>query len=232
MVAGTTQAKPGCNCQAPEHHCQLVAVTGGPGAGKTAVLEVVRRLFCRHVVVLPESASIIYGGGFPRGTQNLDRRAGQRAIFYVQRQLERIALETGTIAIALCDRGTIDGLAYWPGTEEEFWQEVGSTHEQELSRYAAVIHLRTPPSNGGYNHSNPLRLESAEEAAVIDARILDLWNRHPRRTVIDSSADFLVKVESAVAAIRCELPPCCRLSQDTSNDCRDPAAASAQAVDP
>lgn len=188
-------------------------MTGGPGAGKTAVLEVVRRLFCQHVVVLPESASIIYGGGFPRGPRHSERQAGQRAIFYVQRQLERVALETETIAIALCDRGTIDGLAYWPGTDEAFWQEVGSTHEQELSRYAAVVHLRTPPGNGGYNHQNPLRTESAAEAAVIDQRILTLWESHPRRIVIESSVDFLHKVKSAVAAIREELPACCRLSQ-------------------
>lgn len=213
MVAASPHAKPGCNCQEPKHHCHLIAVTGGPGAGKTAVLEVVRRLFCQHVVVLPESASIIYGGGFPRGHRHSERQAGQRAIFYVQRQLERVALETETIAIALCDRGTIDGLAYWPGTEQAFWQEVGSSHEQELSRYAAVVHLRTPPGNGGYNHQNPLRTESAAEAAVIDQRILTLWESHPRRIVIESSVDFLHKVESAVTAIRNELPACCRLSQ-------------------
>lgn len=43
-----------------------VVLTGGPGAGKTAVLELVRRAVCRHVRVLPEAASVVYGGGFPR----------------------------------------------------------------------------------------------------------------------------------------------------------------------
>ena len=33
-----------------------IVLTGGPGGGKTAVLEVVRRHFCEHVVVLPEAA--------------------------------------------------------------------------------------------------------------------------------------------------------------------------------
>jgi predicted ATPase len=44
-------------------HPKLVVLTGGPGAGKTALLEVVRRHFCEHVVVLPEAASIVFGGG-------------------------------------------------------------------------------------------------------------------------------------------------------------------------
>ena len=40
-----------------------MVLTGGPGAGKTAVLEVVRRTFCEHVTVLPEAASILFMGG-------------------------------------------------------------------------------------------------------------------------------------------------------------------------
>ncbi len=43
-----------------------VVLTGGPGAGKTAALEVIRRLYAPHVQVLPEAASIVFGGGFPR----------------------------------------------------------------------------------------------------------------------------------------------------------------------
>ncbi len=52
-----------CSCKMPRHGSKLVVLTGGPGAGKTAVLEVVRRRFCEHVAVLPEAASILFGGG-------------------------------------------------------------------------------------------------------------------------------------------------------------------------
>lgn len=37
-----------------------------------------------------------------------------RAIYRVHRELETLATGRGEIAIALCDRGTIDGVAYWP----------------------------------------------------------------------------------------------------------------------
>jgi hypothetical protein len=81
--------------------------------------------------------------------------AAQRAIFFVQRELESTS-QAENAAIVLCDRGTVDGAAYWPGPQS-FLDSVGTTLERELSRYDAVIHLRTPPSDGGYNHTNPLR---------------------------------------------------------------------------
>jgi predicted ATPase len=199
-----------CACNLTAHSCKLVALTGGPGAGKTAVLEVVRKHLCRHVAVLQESASIVFGGGFPRGESELQRRAAQCAIFHVQRQLERMTVQPGAHAIALCDRGTLDGLAYWPGSPESYFAEVGSTLAAELSRYAAVVHLRTPSSEHGNDHSNPLRVESALSAADVDARILQAWQAHPTRIVIDSSATFLEKLLRAVTAIREQLPECCR----------------------
>ena len=133
-MSGSHVNRPGCECTATEHSTRLVAVTGGPGAGKTAVLELVRRLFCEHVIVLPEAAGILYGGGFPRHNKLSVRRAAQTAIYHVERQLERIACEEGNVAIALCDRGTIDGLAYWPDSEESYWLEVASSLELELAR--------------------------------------------------------------------------------------------------
>ncbi len=54
-----------CACESP-HQGKRIALTGGPGAGKTAVLELLRKYFCKHVRVLPEAASILFGGGFPR----------------------------------------------------------------------------------------------------------------------------------------------------------------------
>ena len=68
-----------CACDVG-HSPRLVVLTGGPGAGKTAVLEVVQTNFCRHVVVLPEAASILWKGGFPRGQSAPAQRAAQRTI--------------------------------------------------------------------------------------------------------------------------------------------------------
>lgn len=111
-----------------------MAVTGGPGAGKTAVLEIARRSLCRHVIVLPESAGIVFGGGFPRGTSVVARRASQRTIYHVQFELQRLVLEEQRVAIALCDRGTVDLLAYWCGEADDLWRDVNSDLQTEIAR--------------------------------------------------------------------------------------------------
>lgn len=186
-----------------------MVLTGGPGAGKTAVLELVRQALCSHVEVLPESAGIVFGGGFPRGTKLVMRQAAQRAIFYVQRELEATAMSNGVPAIALCDRGTIDALAYWPGPGS-FWDAVGTTLEAQLARYYAVIHLRVPTLAQGYNHQNPLRIETAAQAREIDDRIEVAWSAHPRRYVIEAADRFLVKANLAIEILGELLPPCCQ----------------------
>ena len=199
-----------CACTSLIHQCRLVVVTGGPGAGKTAVLEIAKKNLCDHIAVLPEAASVVFGGGFWRRESMPARRGAQRAIFHVQRELERVVLEEKKAAIGLCDRGTLDGLAYWPGSEAEFFKEIGSTREEELSRYTTVIHLRTPARHQGYNLSNPVRIETAEMAAEIDAGIEKAWAGHPNRHFIESSSDFIEKAQKAMEAIKASLPPCCR----------------------
>lgn len=112
----------------------LVVLTGGPGAGKTAILEVIRRNF-----------------------------------------------------------GT--GVA-----------DVGTTRDQELARYATVIHLRTPKDGEGYDHSNLVRTEDPEEAARVDDAIHRAWEGHPRRCTVESTPDFLDKVVRVLALVAEQLP--------------------------
>ncbi|HSL26065.1 MAG TPA: AAA family ATPase [Acidimicrobiia bacterium] len=197
-----------CQCAEATHAPRFVAVTGGPGAGKTAVLELAVRSFCRHVAVLPEAASIVFRGGFPRHNSGPGRRAAQRAIYRVQREVERLVMEERQVAVALCDRGTVDGLAYWPDPPQTFWSDVGSDLPAELGRYTAVIHLGTPTVDQGYT-GDPIRVESAMQAKELDQRILTSWADHPQRMLVPASADFAAKALAALEMIRSQLPPCC-----------------------
>ena len=195
-----------CHCETA-HPRRRIVVTGGPGAGKTAILELARKYFCRHVHVLPESASLLFGGGFPRSQTSAGRMAAQRAIFYVQRELERTIDDEPEPAITLCDRGTLDGIAYWPHDPPSFLETLATTQAEQFARYDAVLHLRTPTV--GFDHSNPLRIETDREALLLDQRIEQAWTGHPRRIFVAASTDFLEKAMQTLLILRQELPQCC-----------------------
>ena len=182
-----------------------IVITGGPGAGKTAALEMARIRFGEQVSILPEAATILFRGGFPRESTVSAKEAAQRSIFHIQQELERMTAEVTKAELILCDRGTVDGLAYWPREPQEFWQEVGSTLEAEYLKYALVIHLRTPSLDHGYNHQNPFRVESAIEARIIDEKIALAWKGHPNVVTISSESDFVKKVTRVMDIIAKEL---------------------------
>lgn len=198
-----------CSCRQPKHQPKRVVITGGPGAGKTALLELAKRRFCEHVLVLPEAASILFSGGFWRRDTLACKKGIQSAIFHVQSELENIAMEDSGAALILCDRGTLDGLAYWPGDAASYWERTGSNKAQELLKYAAVIHLRTPPAHQGYERSS-IRTETSAEAARIDHLIELAWSGHPKRFFIDGHENFPDKALKGLNLIENEVPDCCR----------------------
>jgi hypothetical protein len=201
-----------CSCKVKKHELKRIVLTGGPGAGKTAILETMRNKFCKHVAILPEAAGIIFGGGFWRHQNLPSKKAAQRAIYHVQKEMETLVDEENNYVVALCDRGTLDGLAYWPENENTFWQEIGSSREQELSRYSVIIHLRVPKLGNGYNRSNPLRIEDEEQALAIDEKIMLAWAGHPHRIFIDSEKEFLEKIARATEILDNQIPGCCKVN--------------------
>jgi hypothetical protein len=126
----------------------------------------------------------------------------------VQNELEYIATCKEGLALALCDRGSLDGLAYWPGGEEDFYKELKTSKEKELARYKTIIHLRTPPEQM-YDQSNPIRIENAQEAEIIDKKIERAWDGHSNRFFIDFSENFYEKIKKTLQMIVKDLPPCC-----------------------
>jgi len=96
-------------------------------------------------------------------------------------------------------------LPNWLGPAEGFWSSLGTTLDSELSRYDAVIHLRTPTVEHAYN-SRIRRIESPGKAAEIDAGIAQAWASHSRRFIVESSSDFLDKAARALQFLRATCP--------------------------
>jgi predicted ATPase len=178
------------------NHLCRIALTGGPGGGKTTAADMLRREVGERIVVVPESATMLFSGGFPRCDEPEARRAVQRAIFHVQRNLEDLQSARFPNRVLLCDRGTIDGAAYWPSTDpHEFFTELGTTLEQELERYDAVLFFETAAVGDlSIETGNPVRIETNAEAVALDARIRTLWAQHPNFVLIHHNHSFMAKL--------------------------------------
>ncbi|MEB2310449.1 MAG: AAA family ATPase [Sorangiineae bacterium] len=188
--------------KASSRRCRIV-LTGGPGGGKTTAADLFRREIGEEVVVVPEAATILFSGGFPRSAEPEARKAAQTAIFHVQRNLEDVQAERYPERVLLCDRGTVDGAAYWPGSADDFFLELGTTLERELERYDAVIFFESAACSGlKIEGGNPVRVETAQEAVDLDHRLRRLWARHPRFTFVPHDPSFFKKISFGLAAMQ------------------------------
>ena len=182
--------------------CRRIVLTGGPGGGKTTAVDFFRREIGERVVVVPEAATILFQGGFPRSLEPAALRFAQTTIFHVQRNLEDVQASLYPHRTLLCDRGTVDGAAYWPGSTRDYFTALGTTLQAELLRYDAVIFFETAAVAGtGIEGGNPIRNESLAEAVKLDARLRALWSRHPRFTLVPHDRSFFNKIGSGLAAL-------------------------------
>jgi predicted ATPase len=197
-TALTAQGPPVARARA---RCRLV-LTGGPGGGKTTAADLFRRELGERVVIVPESATILFAGGFPRSHELEARRAVQTAIFQVQRNLEDVQSVLFPERVLLCDRGTIDGAAYWPNHDRDFFEAMGTSFEAELSRYDAVVFFETAAVAGSsIEGGNPTRNESLAEAVELDRKLRELWSNHPRFFLVRHTPSFLHKITTGLALL-------------------------------
>ena len=177
-----------------------IVITGGPSGGKTTLLETLKRDFSSRITIVPEAATIVYRGGFPRSIDPLNRRHAQRAICFIQRELEDLAMNEDSSKIIICDRGSLDSIAYWPANAEDFLGSLNTTMEAELKRYDWVVHLDTAEGLA-FDTLNPIRTESLEEAMELNRKTKLAWEKHPQRIIIPHETEFLKKIAQAKIVI-------------------------------
>ncbi|WP_374073779.1 ATP-binding protein [Bdellovibrio bacteriovorus] len=178
-----------------------VAITGGPSGGKTTLIEALKKELGQKCAVVPEAASILYRGGFPRYKEAQGVIHAQKAIYHTQKELEDMICMLSQKPLIVCDRGSLDAVAYWPDNEAHFFKTINSSREAELARYDWVIHLDTA-SLDFYDTNNPIRTETFQEAWDLNSKIKQAWEGHSRRVVITHNEDFLSKMTTSLAVIQ------------------------------
>lgn len=181
--------------------CRIV-LTGGPGGGKTTAADLFRREIGEKVVIVPESATLLFSGGFPRSTEPRAAAAAQEAIFHVQRQLEEVQSFLYPDRILLCDGGTIDGAAYCLDSPDKFFSSLNTSFEAKLARYDGVIFFESAAVGGlTIEGGNPIRNESLRQAVALDARLRELWMHHPHFILVRHNASFFKKIALGLAEL-------------------------------
>jgi len=184
-----------------------VVLTGGPCAGKTRCLHAIRARFGDRVVTVPETATLLLDSGFPPpGHERIPCPvyewipAFQTAILSIQQQVEesfeRLA-RSCRVRLIVCDRGVLDGAAYWLGGREAFLQHFGLALEDCFARYRSVVHLQSlaeshPELYG--TEGNASRFEGLADALGVERAVRAAWDGHPGLTVIAGEMDPQAKI--------------------------------------
>jgi predicted ATPase len=190
-----------------QHPARRVVLTGGPCAGKTTIAELLGKSFPERLVVVPESASMLIRGGFPRWKTDPCRAAFQAAVYRSQLCVESAYESHYDCDLFLFDRGTIDGAAYWPSGLDDFFGSMNTSEAAELSRYDHVIYLESAEQEDYEIHfrENPTRSEAWTEAKRLDSVTQAIWSRHSRISMVRSQSSFQQKVAAVFQIIEREL---------------------------
>lgn len=185
-----------------------IVLTGGPCAGKTTIAGLLSRAFSDRAMIVPESASMLLRGGFPRWPEPHAVAAFQTAIYRVQVEVEDLYQRQFPEKLFVLDRGTVDGAAYWPEGPEAFFRAMGSTEARDLARYDRVIYLESACEKDYDRHKekNPTRNENWKQAQALDSATYAIWARHPAISIVPCQATFVDKVLEVVKLVEKALP--------------------------
>ncbi len=179
-----------------------IVLTGGPGAGKSVITRAIAARDPNRFILIPEAATQVYAILNTRWDR-LDlegRRDVQRRIYRLQREQEDRFAREHPDRVHILDRGTIDGAAYWPDGADDYWRDLGTSHDTELKRYDAIIWLESSAVLGLYDGdaSNVCRFEDAAGAVASGKVLLNLWSGHPMLKHVGA----FTNIDDKISAVR------------------------------
>lgn len=192
-----------------------IVLTGGPGSGKTTVLNSIVNMYTSlgvKVVVVSETATEIINSGIkPFGDDKIEMLDFQKLVLSLQLSKEKIYDEAIRMyqkvhpnedILIIYDRGSIDNKAYI--TDEEFDAVMQSVCDADystiLNKYDLIIDL--VGSKKFYTlENNKARSESADVALTLGEKTLKSWVGHPKVKIVGPKENMNDKVSEVVSYI-------------------------------
>jgi hypothetical protein len=188
-----------------------IVLTGGPGGGKTTLIEELARDpdWRGRFLALPEA---IHSAG--RVGISPREPLFQRLMVETQRALEAAlarTLEPDDPRFLLCHRGTLDPLAFWLDRgwdEAAFFAYTRTSRAEHHDRYRAVIHLVTAADGAPAFYRrwpDAHRPETIAEAVRLDWLLERAWGGHPCYHRLDNEGRDWVAKSAAARRILCDV---------------------------
>lgn len=185
-----------------------IVLTGGPGSGKTSVLEKINQVYSSEgykVIIVPETATELMNNGITFKDGSMSLVDFQELVMRLQLAKEEVVdrtieLMSNEKVIVVYDRGTIDNTAYINKNEfEEILTRLNNVKSftDLLNKYDLVINL-VGREDFYTTQNNKARSESSSEALKLGDTTLKCWLGHktikivmPKDTVDEKISEVL-----------------------------------------
>lgn len=194
-----------------------IVLTGGPGSGKTSVLEKINQVYSSQgykVIIVPETATELMNNGVTFKDGRISLVDFQELVMRLQLAKEEVVDRTIELlgehenVIVVYDRGTIDNTAYI--NKEEFEEILARLNNVKsftdlLNKYDLVINL-VGREDFYTTDNNKARSESSSEALKLGDATLKCWLGHktvkivmPKDTVEEKISEVLNIINDSLA---------------------------------
>lgn len=198
-----------------------VALTGGPGGGKTSVLKAINGLITLKneniielaskkikLITVPETATELISNGI-NPNEALDVLDFQNILFSIQKAKEEASLNAikfnydTDMCMFIYDRGLLDGMAYLKD-KNEFNKILFNNNTNEinlLDKYDIVIDLLSTATCAEEKYgfeSNASRFEDTKWAKKVDSKTTNAWLGHRNLKIFDSSVPLDEEIDQVI----------------------------------
>lgn len=187
-----------------------IVLTGGPCAGKSTALELIRKRFTNegyYVVFLPEMATVLHNIGVK--CKDFNKMVDYEEVllkfqFETEHLLNESVKRIGVDKVLIvCDRGVLDCKTFI--TDKEFDDIIKklNVNFNPNTYYDAIFHLTTSAigAEEHYNLDNPARREGVKDAVLQDEKLVEVYNKHKYHRIIDNSTNFNDKMTKLLNSI-------------------------------